>query len=399
MEKKPLFFRDEGEMGDVLSQAKGISKKVQLINKDLDARIKETDDLKEQVEDESYGQAIRESLGRKPDSAKGGISSIISRWKDRRNRAEKEKQELKEQQAQIKAQLEELEKKKNEVSAQQKENLSQEVQNISNLEQMVTEKMNHLENTRQAIDNILNENKETIREKLLSNEEVEFIKLKYFSLIRSRLASRGAISPVTRNSYNEKDWKITLMENEIVAKTRTGMIKSHDDVYFDMIYSAPMDIEGYVYKKRGMEVTEHVKKFINSKDNMGSYNVLALACPTGWSDEIKSHIETINDSNTSIYLIDLAEKKMYFNRNDEKTMNTAEWFAPLTLDDEVNEVVEKLQNDIKGGEIQFRADKVMEKYQVPRKIVISAFHKIAESKSAELIDKSEGAKDIILLTR
>ncbi|MDP3103392.1 MAG: hypothetical protein Q8M95_02150 [Candidatus Methanoperedens sp.] len=399
MEKKPLFFRDEGDMGDVLSQAKGISKKVQLINKDLDAKIKETDDLKEQVEEESYGQAIRESHGKKTDSAKGGISSIISRWKDRRNRAEKEKQELKAQQDQIKAQLEELERKKNEVSAQQKENLSQEVQNISNLEQMVTEKMNRLENTRQAIDNILNENKETIREKLLSNEEVEFIKLKYFSLIRSRLASRGVISPVTRNSYNEKDWKITLMENEIVAKTRTGMIKSHDDVYFDIIYSAPMDIEGYVYKKKGMEVTEQVKKFINSKDNMGSYNVLALACPTGWSDEIKSHIETINDSNTSIYLLDLAEKKMYFNRNDEKTMNTAEWFAPLTLDDEVNEVVEKLQNDIKGGEIQFRADKVMEKYKVPRKIVISAFHKIAESKSAEIIDKSEGAKDIILLTR
>ncbi len=182
MEKKPLFFRDEGEMGDVLSQARGVAKKVQLINKDLDARIKETDDLKEQVEEESYGKVIRESLGRKVDSAKSGISSIISRWKDSRNRAEKEKQELKEQQAQIKAQLEELEKKKNEVSSQQKENLSQEIQNISNLDQMVTEKINHLENTRQAIDNILNENQETIREKLLTNEEVEFIKLNISAL-------------------------------------------------------------------------------------------------------------------------------------------------------------------------------------------------------------------------
>lgn len=399
MEKKPLFFRDEGEMGDVLSQARGIAKKVQIINKDLDARIKETDDLKEQVEEDSYGRVIRESLGKKVESAKSGISSIISRWKDSRNRAEKEKQELKEQQVQIKAQLEELEKKKSEVSAQQKENLSQEIQNISNMDQMVTEKINHLENTRQAIDNILNENQETIREKLLSNEEVEFIKLKYFSLIRSRLAARGVISPVSRNSYYENDWKITLMENEIVAKTRTGIIKSHDDVYFDIIFSAPMDIEGYVYKQKGMEITDLVKKFINSKNNMGSYNVLALACPTGWNDEIKSHIETINDTNTSIYLIDLAEKKIFFNRNDEKTMNTAEWFAPLSLDDEVNDIVEKLQNDIKNGEIQFRADKVMEKYKVPRKIVISAFHKIADSKSAEIIDKSEGAKDIILLTR
>jgi hypothetical protein len=54
------------------------------------------------------------------------------------------------------------------------------------------------------------------------------------------------------------------MENEIVAKTRTGIIKSHDDVYFDIIFSAPMDIEGYVYKQKGMEITDQMNKCIRS---------------------------------------------------------------------------------------------------------------------------------------
>lgn len=398
MEKKPLFFKDEGEMGDVLSQAKGLAKKVQIINKHLDAQIKEINDIKEQVEEESYSQVIKESLGKKVDTAKSKFSSLISNWRGKKDQVEQEKKELQSEQIEILAQIKELEKKQSEAGAEQKENLAKELQNISRLEESVSEKLVKLENTKEAIENILTENKEKIRENILTNEEVEFIKLKYFSLIRSRLSTKGITSPVSNNFYYEKDWKLTLMENEIVAKTMKGIIKSRNDIYFDIIYTVPMDIEGYVYKKKGMEVTDVIKKFINSTDNQ-SYNALVLACPTGWNDEIKSHVETMRHSVASIYLVDLAEKQMFFNRNDEKTMNFTEWFAPLSMDDEVNDLVEKLNLDVKNGDIQFRADKVVEKYKVPRKIVISAFHKIADSKNAEIIDRSEGAKDIILLTR
>lgn len=310
----------------------------------------------------------------------------------------KKVQLLKAQQAEVLAQKQELEKKQNEVDPGQKEILAKELQNISRLEETVSEKLARLERTQEAIENIINENQDKIREKILTREEVEFIKLKYFTLIRSRLATKSITSPVSSNSYCEKDWKLTLMENEIVAKTMRGIIKSHNDLYFDIIYSVPFDLEGYVYKKKGMEVTDLIKNFINTRDNE-SYNALVLACPTGWSDEIKSHVETMSHSSASVYLVDLAEKQMFFNRNDEKTMNLAEWFAPLSMDDEINDLVEKLKLDIKNGDIQFRADKVVEKYKVPRKIVISAFHNIAESKNAELIDRSEGAKDIILLMR
>ena len=40
MEKKPMFFKDKGTMGDVLSQAKGLSKKVHILNDILDEQIK-----------------------------------------------------------------------------------------------------------------------------------------------------------------------------------------------------------------------------------------------------------------------------------------------------------------------------------------------------------------------
>jgi hypothetical protein len=398
MEKKTLFFKDEGEMGDVLSQARGLARKVQIITKHLDTQIKEISELKEQVEEENYNQVIKENLGKKTDTTKSKFSSLISNWRGKKNEVEKEKEELQAQQVEILSQKQGLEEKQNEVNPEQQEILAKELQNISRLEEKVSEKLVKLENTKEAIENILNENKEKIRENILTNEEVEFIKLKYFSLIRSRLRIKSITSPVSNNSYYEKDWKLTLMENEIIAKTMKGIIKSHNDIYFDIIYTVPMDIEGYVYKKKGMEVTDTIKKFINSVDGE-SYNALVLACPTGWDDEIKSQVGTMSHSNASIYLIDLAEKQMVFNRNDEKTMNFSEWFAPLSMDDEVNDLVEKLNIDIKNGDIQFRADKVVEKYKVPRKIVISAFHKIADSKNAEIIDRSEGAKDIILLTR
>jgi len=398
MEKKPLFFKDAGEMGDVLSEAKGLAKKVQLLNKHLDTQIKEIDELKEQIEEESNKEVIRESLGEKIGNVKNKFSSMISNLKGKKDLVEQKKGELQAEQVEIQSQKQEIENKQNEVDPEQKANLAKELQNISQLEETVSEKLAKLEKTQASIENILNENKEKIRENILTNEEVEFIKLKYFSLIRSRLTSKIITSPVSNNSYVDKDWKLTLMENEIVAKTMRGIFKTKNDIYFDIIFSTPMDIEGYVYKKKGMEVTETIKRFANSSDNE-SYSALVLVCPTGWDDEIKSHVETMCHSNVSIYLADLSEKKMFFNRNDEKTMNFSEWFAPLSMDDEINDLVEKLKVDINNGDIQFRADKVVEKYKVPRKIVISAFHKIVESKNAELIDRSEGAKDIILLMR
>lgn len=398
MEKKPLFFKDEGEMGDVLSQAKGLAKKVQLLNKHLDSQIREIDELKNKVEEESIGQVIRESVGKTTDTAKGKISSLIASWTRKKEQVETEKEKLQKEQTDIVSQKQELEKKQDETGEEQKQKLANELQNISILEEKVSEKLTRLESAKDAIENMLNENKENIREKILTREEVEFIKLKYFSLIRSRLSSKMITSPVSNNSYYDKDWKFTLMENEIVAKTTAGFIKTHDDIYFDIVYSVPEDIEGYIYKKKGMEVTDAIKRFINSTDS-GSYRVLALTCPTGWDDEIRNHVETMRHSSASIYLVDLAEKKMFFNMNDEKTMNFSEWFAPLSMEDEVNDLMEKLKLDIRNGDIQFRADKVVEKYKVPRKIVISAFHRIADSTSAEIIDRSEGAKDIILLTR
>lgn len=397
MEKKPMFFKDKGAMGDVLSQAKGLSKKVHILNDILDEQIKEVSEIKEQVEEERYSQGIKELLGKTVEGTKNKLSSLTSDWTKKKTKIEEKNEQLSSQQAEIQSQKQDLQNKQEE-DPKQKQDLSKELETITKLEHSVNEKLAQLERTRESIDSILTGNQEKIRESILTREEVEFIKLKYFSLLRSRLATEGVTSPVSNNVYSEKDWKITLMESEIVAKTVKGMIKTHDDIYFDIIFSVPMDIEGFIYNKKGMEIIDSIKKFINSKDQK-SYNTFVLACPTGWNDEIISHIKTMNNFNTSIYLVDLIEKQIFFNKNDEKTLKFAEWFAPITLDEEINDIVEKLNTDIKNGEMQFRIDKVVEKYEIPRKIVHLAFNKIAESGNAEIIDTDEGAKDIILLTR
>ena len=54
---------------------------------------------------------------------------------------------------------------------------------------------------------------------------------------------------------------------------------------------------------------------------------------------------------------------------------------------------------MKEGVLQFRADKVASKYQVPRKIVEEAFREIVEGGKGEFILPEEGAKDVLLLVR
>jgi hypothetical protein len=49
--------------------------------------------------------------------------------------------------------------------------------------------------------------------------------------------------------------------------------------------------------------------------------------------------------------------------------------------------------------LQFRADKVASKYQVPRKIVVGAFRAMIEEGKGEIISPEEGAKDVLLLAR
>jgi len=103
--------------------------------------------------------------------------------------------------------------------------------------------------------------------------------------------------------------------------------------------------------------------------------------------------------NRSVYLVDLSDRKAFFNDSDTKTKQFADWFVPVSLEEEIRDMVTKLEDAIEGGMLQFRADKVALEYQVPRKIVISAFREMVEEGKGEIILPEEGAKDVLLVVK
>ncbi|MFQ6056629.1 MAG: hypothetical protein ACE5J3_11685, partial [Methanosarcinales archaeon] len=110
-------------------------------------------------------------------------------------------------------------------------------------------------------------------------------------------------------------------------------------------------------------------------------------------------VKNISDRNNSVYLVDLFERKIFYNEIDKKTKTFAEWFAPISLTEEILELITKLKQNLENGELQFRADKVANRYQIPRKVVVGAFREMEDSGIGEIIDTTEGAKDLIFFVR
>ncbi|MHC1600032.1 MAG: hypothetical protein ACXQS5_04330 [Candidatus Methanospirareceae archaeon] len=107
----------------------------------------------------------------------------------------------------------------------------------------------------------------------------------------------------------------------------------------------------------------------------------------------------IRNMNKSIYLVDLSGGEVFFNDCDKKTKLFSEWFVPVSIEEEIGDLVAKLKEAVIGGMSQFRVDKVALQYQVPRKIVMAAFRGMVEGGTGEFILPEAGAKDVILVVR
>ena len=289
----------------------------------------------------------------------------------------------------------------NEFEIEQKERMGKELQNVSRLSANVKEQLAEIEKTKKAIDNILAEDAEMVRDRLLSKEDVEFLRLNYFSLMQSRLAGKGVVNPLTGEEYGRGDWKIDVEKEEIIAKIKRGIIREHISVGFNIKFIVPEDEEGFVYRRTGKEISDVITGFIQAgESDKNSFNALTLVSPTGWSEWIIDKVESIRNMNSSVYLVDLNERKVFFNDGDKKTKTFAEWFAPVSMEEEIEDMVAKLEDEMEeGGVLQFRADKVASKYQVPRKVVVGAFREMVEEERGEIISPEEGAKDILLVMR
>ena len=135
------------------------------------------------------------------------------------------------------------------------------------------------------------------------------------------------------------------------------------------------------------------------EDKKNSFGVLTLVSPTGWTEWVIDKVENIRNMNKSVYLVDLNGRKVYFNDGDKKTKQFAEWFVPISVEEEIKTLIMVLEEEIESGVLQFRADKVALRYQVPRRIVIGAFREMVRDGKGEIIYPEEGAKDVLLVVR
>jgi nucleoid DNA-binding protein len=293
-----------------------------------------------------------------------------------------------------------IETRMTEFEVEQKERMSNELQNIAQLSANVTDQLEELEKTKNAIDNILVEDADAIKDRLMSKEDVEFLRLNYFSLLQARLANKGVRNPLTEEEYKRGDWKIGVEKEEIIAKITKGVIRKHTAVDFEIKFIVPEDEEGFIYRKLGKDVSDVITGFIQpTEGETNSFGALVLVSPTGWTEWIIDKVEDIRNENRSVYLVDLNDRKVFFNDSDKKSKQFADWFAPVSLEEAIADVITKLGEEIEGGVPQFRADKVASKYQVPRKIVIGAFREMVEEGKGEIIMPEEGVKDVLLVVR
>lgn len=403
MNKEAMFFRDEGEMGDVLGEAKRLLEETKVLEGDIHSQRELVEEYREHIEDVRCRHAIKELIGEAVEDFKSIVDGMVSEWNMKKNQLEKREEEIAMHQRMILEAEKKIESRINEFEIEQRGRANEELKSIAEITENVKEQLAEIEKTKKAIDNILTEDAEAIRDRVLSKEDVEFLRLNYFSLVQSRLASKGVVNPLSGEEYGRGDWKIEVEQGGIIARITRGIIREHISVGFDIKFIIPEDEEGFIYRKAGKEVFSVITEFIQAgegdKGDKNSFNALTLVSPTGWSEWIIEKVENIWSMNKSVYLVDLSKRKVFFNDGDKKTKMFVEWFVPVSMEEEIKNMVAKLEGEIEGGVLQFRADKVASKYQVPRKIVVGAFRAMVEEGKGEIISPEEGAKDVLFVVR
>ncbi|NIA11999.1 MAG: hypothetical protein GWP10_20335 [Nitrospiraceae bacterium] len=400
MNKEPMFFKDAGEMGDVLSVARRLLEDARVLEETTYAHRESAEEYREHALEVMSEQAIRELIGVETEDFRGVVAGIASEWDEKKSQMEQKEEEILLQQQAILEKEHEIESRITESEIGQRERMGEELQKISLLSANVLGQLREVARIKSTIDSILAEDEETIRDRLLSKEDVEFLRLNYFSLMQSRLASRDVVSPLTGEEYNKGAWAVDVTDEGITAAITRGMIKKRVAVGFEIKFLVPEDEEGFIYRKIGKEASDVITGFIQpDEDGKNSFGALVLVSPTGWSEWIIDKVTNIRNMNKSVYLVDLSEGTVFGNDGDKKTKLFSEWFVPVSIEEEIGDLVAKLEEGVAGGTSQFRADKVALQYQVPRKIMVAAFKEMVDDGRGEIILPEEGAKDVMLVVR
>lgn len=397
MVNKPLFFRDEGEMGDVLEQARDLSVKIEELTNDVGLQSQNLDEFKEDLEESINKEGINKRIGNKILKTKKSVADFMKDWRKNKSVLDDKEDDLKFEQQKLLSAKEEIVQTRSDLTDEESGHLSSEMDKLNQLSSQIEEKLEKIESTKAAIDRIFEENGSEIKDKVMSFDDTEFMYTNYLNLVKSKIFTENIRNPLYDEEYSEQDLNLKETDHRFTLKAQKGIFKNKSQFNVDFRFLMPHAEEGFYYRKIGIEHGDLITDFLSSND-FKSFSVLALVSPTGWTDAIKSRVKSVSSTNQSILLVDLFERVIFTN-NNEASKNVIDLFTPVSLEEETQKVIELLNSEINNGTGQFRADKVSKKYKLSRKLVLSAFERMQKFGLGDLINTEEGAKDIIFLTR
>ena len=397
MVNKPLFFRDEGEMGDVLEQARDLSVKIEELTNDVELQSQNLDDFKEELEESINKEGINKRIGNKILKTKKSVTDFMKDWRKNKSVLGDKEDELKFEQQKLLSAKEEIVQTRTDLTDEESGPISSEIDKLNQLSSKIEEKLEKIESTKAAIDRIFEDNESEIKDKVMSFDDTEFMYINYLNLVKSKIFAENIRNPLYDEEYSEQDLNLKETDHSFTLKAQKGIFKNKSRFNVDFRFLMPHVEEGFYYKKIGIEHGDLITDFLSS-NNFKSFSALVLVSPTGWTDVIKSRVKSVNSTNQYILLVDLFERVIFTN-NTEASKNIIDLFTPVSLEEETQKVIELLNSEINNGTGQFRADKVSNKYKLSRKLVLNAFERMQKSGLGDLINTEEGAKDIIFLPR
>ena len=397
MVNKPLFFRDEGEMGDVLEQARDLSVKIEELTNDVELQFQNLDEFKEDLEESINREGINKRIGNKILKTKKSVTDFMKDWRKNKSVLGDKEDELKFEQQKLLSAKEEIVQTRTDLTDEESAPLSSEIDKLNQLSSKIEEKLEKIESTKAAIDRIFEDNESEIKDKVMSFDDTEFMYINYLNLVKSKIFAENIRNPLYDEEYSEQDLNLKETDHSFTLKAQKGIFKNKSQFNVDFRFLLPHAEEGFYHRKIGIEHGDLITDFLSS-NNFKSFSALVLVSPTGWTDAIKSRVKSVNSTNQYILLVDLFERVIFTN-NTEASKNIIDLFTPVSLEEETQKVIELLNSEINNGTGQFRADKVSNKYKLSRKLVLNAFERMQKSGLGDLINTEEGAKDIIFLPR
>lgn len=397
MVNKPLFFRDEGEMGDVLEQARDLSVKIEELTNDVDLQSQNLNDFKEELEESINKESINKRIGNKILKTKKSVTGFMKDWRKNKSVLGDKEDELKFEQQKLLSAKEEIVETRTDITDEESDPISSEIDKLNQLSSKIEEKLEKIEFTKAAIDRIFEDNECEIKDKVMSFDDTEFMYINYLNLVKSKIFAENIRNPLYDEEYSEQDLNLKETDHSFTLKAQKGIFKNKSQFNVDFRFLMPHAEEGFYYRKIGIEHGDLITDFLSS-NNFKSFSALVLVSPTGWTDAIKSRVKSVNSTNQYILLVDLFEREIFTN-NTEASKNIIDLFTPVSLEEETQKVIELLNGEINNGTGQFRADKVSNKFKLSRKLVLNAFERMQKFGLGDLINTEEGAKDIIFLPR